>query len=405
MKKYIVSNPGTVLVGALIVILISMMASMVAKNATTLVAKNATTLVAKNATTLVAKNATTFLTTTPATTAAAAPTTTIPMPTKQLTTTATRTPVLAMPSATRTPVLVVLTNTPTPTTAPQMADVNSTESTGAYLREEPYGRIIETMPNGTQVQILDDEPVDLMGVIWVHVMVWWDSTHVANGWTAQKLLSYGSLKYGYHYLPTGGSISPDEACADLPRIVQAAVPAPGLQFASPGGEARSVSVYGVISGETESRTDESGIEFDLARLFYLDDGELRALWFATGYVDGNGTYYPMSITDPRGQRAWATRQEAEAIFRQSGKGLRLILNGFLRADKEIAWENCEQWAYANPPGVCSLGLDLELAFHGGSSQFLQSGLAPDDWFAFGWAIEFNGAADTTLPSNAGGCVP
>ena len=381
MKKYIVGNPGTVIVGALIVILISMMmASMVAKNATT------------------------FLATTPATTAAA-PTTTIPMPTKQLTATATRTHVLAMPSATRTPVLVVLTNTPTPTTAPQMAVVNSTESTGAYLREEPYGRIIETMPNGTQVQILDDEPVDLMGVIWVHVMVWWDSTHVANGWTAQKLLSYGSLKYGYHYLPTGGSISPDEACADLPRIVQAAVPAPGLQFASPGGEARSVSVYGVISGETESRTDESGIEFDLARLFYLDDGELRALWFATGYVDGNGTYYPMSITDPRGQRAWATRQEAEAIFRQSGKGLRLILNGFLRADKEIAWENCEQWAYANPPGVCSLGLDLELAFHGGSSQFLQSGLAPDDWFAFGWAIEFNGAADTTLPSNAGGCVP
>ena len=389
MKKYIVGNPGTVIVGALIVILISMMM---------------VSMVAKDATTLVAKNATTFLATTPATTAAA-PTTTIPMPTKQLTATATRTHVLAMPSATRTPVLVVLTNTPTPTTAPQMAVVNSTESTGAYLREEPYGRIIETMPNGTQVQILDDEPVDLMGVIWVHVMVWWDSTHVANGWTAQKLLSYGSLKYGYHYLPTGGSISPDEACADLPRIVQAAVPAPGLQFASPGGEARSVSVYGVISGETESRTDESGIEFDLARLFYLDDGELRALWFATGYVDGNGTYYPMSITDPRGQRAWATRQEAEAIFRQSGKGLRLILTGFIRADKEITWEDCSQWTPFNPAGICELGLNIELASHGGSAQFLQNGIAGEGWFAFGWAIEFNGAADTTLPSNAGGCVP
>ena len=190
----------------------------------------------------------------------------------------------------------------------------------------------------------------------------------------------------------------------LPRIVQAAVPAPGLQFASPGGEARSVSVYGVVSGETESRT-ENGIEFDLARLFYLDDGELRALWFATGYVDGDGTYYPMNMADPRGKQAWGTRQEAEAIFRQSGKGLRLILTGFLRGDKEIAWENCEKWAFANPPGICGLGLDLELALHGGSSQFLQSGLAPDDWFAFGWAIEFNGAADTTLPSNAGGCVP
>jgi len=381
MKKYIVSNPGTVLVGALIVILISMMmASMVAKNATT------------------------FLATTPATTTAAAPTTTIPMPTRQLTATATRTPVLAMPSATRTPVLVVLTNTPTPTTAPQMAVVNSTESTGAYLREEPYGRIIETMPNGTQVQILDDEPADLMGVIWVHVMVWWDSTHVANGWTAQKLLSY---------LPTGGSISPDEACADLPRMVQAAVPAPGLQFASPGGEARSVSVYGVVSGETESRTDESGIEFDLARLFYLDDGELRALWFATGYVDAMGTYFPMmvgqsptmNVPNPRGERAWETRQEAEAIFAQAGKGLRLILTGFIRADKEITWEDCAQWTPFNPAGICELGLNIELASHGGSAQFLQNGIAGEGWFAFGWAIEFNGAADTTLPSNAGGCVP
>ena len=37
MKKYIVGNPGTVIVGALIVILISMMmVSMVAKDATTL---------------------------------------------------------------------------------------------------------------------------------------------------------------------------------------------------------------------------------------------------------------------------------------------------------------------------------------------------------------------------------
>ncbi len=370
MKIYIVSNPGTVLVGALIVILISMMmASMVAKNATT------------------------FLATTPATTAAAAPTTTIPMPTKQLTAT-----------ATRTPVLFVLTNTPTPTTAPQMAVVNSTESTGAYLREEPYGRIIETMPNGTQVQILDDEPVDLMGVIWVHVMVWWDSTHVANGWTAQKLLSY---------LPTGGSISPDEACADLPRMVQAALPAPGLQFASPGGEARSVSVYGVVLGETESRTDESGIEFDLARLFYLDDGELRALWFATGYVDAVGTYFPMmvgqsptmNVTGPRGERAWETRQEAAAIFQQAGKGIRLTLNGFLRGDRQIAWEDCEKWAPFNPPGICELGLNIELASHGGSAQFLQNGIAGEGWFAFGWAIEFNSAADTTLPSNAGGCVP
>jgi len=193
-------------------------------------------------------------------------------------------------------------------------------------------------------------------------------------------------------------------CSALLTAVQAAVPLQGVQFTSPGGASRAVAVYGVTTGEIEQRA-EGSLELDLARMLYLDkNGELRALWFATGYVDGSGTYYPMNIVDPRGKRAWATRQEAEAIFRQSGKGLRLILTGFLRGDKEIAWENCEQWAFANPPGICSLGLDLELASHGGSAQFIQTGLAPEDWFAFGWAIEFDGA-DADLPNNTGGCVP
>ncbi len=210
----------------------------------------------------------------------------------------------------------------------------------------------------------------------------------------------------YRVMPLRGiTETPNNAiCSDVLAAVRAVVPLNGVQFSSPGGAARSVAVYGVTTGETESRT-ENGIEFDLARLLYLDnDKALRSLWFATGYVDKSGTYFPMNVTDPRGWQARATRQEAEAIFQQSGKGIRLTLTGFLRGDKEIAWESCEQWSNSNPPGICSLGLDLELASHGGSSQFLQSSIAPENWFAFGWAIELNGP-DATTPTNAGECVP
>jgi len=154
-------------------------------------------------------------------------------------------------------------------------------------------------------------------------------------------------------------------------------------------------------------------ELNLARLLYLSSaGELRALWFATGYVDTEGRYFPMrvgqsptmNVPDPRGKQAWGTCQDAEAIFAQAGKGLRLILTGFTRADEEIAWEDCGRWMPFNPAGICEPGLELELRSHGGSAAFLQSGIAPEDWFAFGWAIEFSGAG-TDLPNNPGVCVP
>ncbi len=230
-------------------------------------------------------------------------------------------------------------------------------------------------------------------------------------------------------LVTPGTETPGaEMCAGVTAAVQSAIPLRGVQFSSPGGTARSVSLWGVTTGEArETKLGER--TFDLARLLYLSvDGELRALWFATGlrqaqagrFVDGNGMYYPMNIPNPHGERAWETRQESAMIFilSQPGRGLRLTLTGFLRGDGEIAWEECEEWAPFNPAGICAPGLDLELASHGGSAQFLQSGVAPEGpalseattgsevegWFAFGWAVEFSGA-DAELPDNSGGCVP
>jgi len=201
--------------------------------------------------------------------------------------------------------------------------------------------------------------------------------------------------------------APDTDLCDLASTaVQAAIPLRGVQFSSPGGATRAVSLWGVTTGE--ARQEKSGGRyFDLARLFYLsDDGELRALWFATGFVDGKGRYFPMNIPNPRGEQAWETRSESAMIFIFSppGRGIRLTLTGFLRGDREIAWEECDRWLPFNPAGICSLGLDLELASHGGSAQFLQSGVAGEGWFAFGWAVEFSGA-DAEFPDHTGGCVP
>jgi len=209
--------------------------------------------------------------------------------------------------------------------------------------------------------------------------------------------------------------TPDaELCSGVVNAVQAAIPLRGVQFSSPGGAARSVSLWGVTTGEV--REDKSADRyFDLARLFYLtDEGELRALWFATGlrqaqassFVDGNGMYFPMNVPNPRGEQAWETRQESAMIFifSQPGRGIRLTLTGFLRGDREIAWEECDQWSPFNPTGICAPGLDLELASHGGSAQFLQSSVAPEGWFVFGWAVGLSGA-DAELPNYAEGCVP
>jgi len=236
-----------------------------------------------------------------------------------------------------------------------------------------------------------------------------------------------------------------DLCAGVVSTVQSAIPLRGVQFSSPGGATRAVSLWGVTTGE--ARQEKSGGRyFDLARLFYLsDDGELRALWFATGFVDGKGRYFPMNIPNPRREQAWETRQDSAMIFIFSppGRGIRLTLTGFLRGDQEIAWEECNEWAPFNPAGICTPGLDLELASHGASAQFLQSSIAPEGpalpapmpqaqvseatasaslsagsgseveghrpepaegWFAFGWAVEFSGA-DAELPDHTGGCVP
>jgi hypothetical protein len=138
-------------------------------------------------------------------------------------------------------------------------------------------------------------------------------------------------------------------------------------------------------------------------MIYPVSGTLRSLWFATGFVDPTGAYFPMNVLDLRGNRAWGTHAQAGEIFQQAGKGVFLTLTGFVRRDQEIAWENCPQWTVFNPQEICSLGLELEFASYGGSMQFLQRSVAPEGWFAFGWAVYLD--TDVPLPKDVGECMP
>ncbi len=297
-----------------------------------------------------------------------------PLPTATPTTAPTASPITTPTSVpTMTP---TLTFTPTPPVT--YAEVYSSEADGIYLREAPYGRIRDTLPNGTAVRVLDDEPVEEAGLFWVHVLVKYDHAF-ADGWVAKQLLTEAS--------PESIASIPDEnlACRLLPVILHNALPMQEISFT--GGETPVVSLWGMTTGEIRQEKRDGAV-IDLTRLFYLaEDGEPRDLWTATGYLSKKDEYFPMNIASPQGQRDWGTAQEAAQIFGQSGQVVRLSLTGFVRAGRELAWEDCADWAAFNPAGICSLGTALELETRGGSAAFIQSGKAPDDWFAFGWDVQ------------------
>lgn len=114
----------------------------------------------------------------------------IPTATFTPTLTPTRTPTPVPPTATPTltatltPTLTP-TQTLTPTPTPVFAFVQAGETAGgAYLREEPAGRIITVLANGQRVQLLP-ERVEQDGEIWVSVL----APDGAQGWMLLSLLA------------------------------------------------------------------------------------------------------------------------------------------------------------------------------------------------------------------------
>ena len=99
-----------------------------------------------------------------------------PTATQTLTPSPTLTPTPIPPTDTLTPTLTLtptytLTQTPLPTPTPVLARIQVEGALGAILRSEPNGAYLTSLDNGTLVQILPDQPVNINGGVWVKVLV------------------------------------------------------------------------------------------------------------------------------------------------------------------------------------------------------------------------------------------
>ena len=113
-----------------------------------------------------------------------------PTPTLTLTSTPTSTPTPVPPTDTLTPTLTLtptntLTQTPLPSPTPVLARIQVAGGLGAILRAEPAGPPLTSLINGTLVQILPDQPVNINGSVWVKVLVLESGL---EGWILSALL-------------------------------------------------------------------------------------------------------------------------------------------------------------------------------------------------------------------------
>jgi len=116
----------------------------------------------------------------------------LPTPIPSTTATITPSPSLTLtplpPTGTSTPtrtstVTPTITRSPTPTATPVYAVVQAIEASGAVLRSEPGGPIVQSYMNGALMQVLP-ETQELDGVLWVRVI----APDGKTGWMVQSLL-------------------------------------------------------------------------------------------------------------------------------------------------------------------------------------------------------------------------
>jgi hypothetical protein len=73
----------------------------------------------------------------------------------------------------------------TPTPDLPYAVVNNTRGVGLTVRESPGGAELAIIPDGTILTLLPDEPVDLNGLTWQHVL----TPGGVQGWAAVDFLA------------------------------------------------------------------------------------------------------------------------------------------------------------------------------------------------------------------------
>jgi SH3-like domain-containing protein len=79
-----------------------------------------------------------------------------------------------------------VTQTVTPAPTPVWARINAEEGNGAIIREEPNyeGAVIQALLNGTLVEVLPDQVVEVKGTNWVKVR----TVDGKQGWIVRFLL-------------------------------------------------------------------------------------------------------------------------------------------------------------------------------------------------------------------------
>ena len=242
---------------------------------------------------------------------------------------------------------------------------------GTYMYDEPDGVAGAILPREALVQLYPDDR-DMSGVVWSHVATFAGE----EGWVARSALEI---------------VSDIFASADDCAAIRGAFPAASVEyFSAIDGQAKVAIFYGISSGETKVVSHDD-VVIDLVRLFYLTEiGNLRDdLWVATGVVWPDGTYAPMRAPISSNGRIWDTRESGEQLLASAGTGVRLSLTGFIRPEQSVVWEECSEWDAFHPPGICDIGLTLELKSRSGTAVFLQTGMPPDNWYLFGWEVGLN----------------
>ncbi len=79
------------------------------------------------------------------------------------------------------------TSTITAEPTPIIAQIRAAEGGGAFIRENPGGKVLATLANGATVTIIPNDFQDVNGVIWVHVFATVNDVRV-EGWMIQAVL-------------------------------------------------------------------------------------------------------------------------------------------------------------------------------------------------------------------------
>jgi len=179
----------------------------------------------------------------------------------------------------------------------------------------------------------------------------------------------------------------------------------GVTFQPVTGSLNMLQFYALTSGEVATTTlVRAGRPYTihLARVYYLSsDDKLRSVWLAYGYTDpllwqeqqGLFTDYNRGFQPFRGDAFLWDPGVADSVMQTPGQGVLAYLFGSNITSASADLLQCP-WSsgglYVPNQQGCSLALHEEYsAGVGTTTQFIQTQIAPEDWYLVGWSVNLN----------------